>query len=412
MTIGRRQIIAGLAGAASLPLALAATPATAQSGKKRESRRRKDAKSPEHHVDVAVIGAGAIGAWTAWHLVRRGQSVRLFDAYGAGNGRAASNLPTMLLDPAQGGDALYAAMAPDSLAAWKDLSASASLPIITPTPVVTALTPADASYLAGDPRLQSGSALRSRFGQMGWQDAEQGLIGADGAMLPGRRAILETIADARLSCEDVVMPAPLEDKKAGRYNLPNGGTASHLVYACGAWLTEIFPQLLTPAKLSAVRHQIYHFGPGQGDVQFRPPAMPALIDRAAGFSALPDLEGRGVRVWSHHADASVDPDSFDRRSDDRALAAARQWLRARLPRLENGPILSSAATHDCRTASGDLLLDRFPGHARVWLVGGAAGRGFGLAPAIGERVADHISHAGKMVEARWSLPRLLGRSAS
>src|SRR3546814_7141295 len=68
------------------------------------------AKSPENHVDVAVIGAGALGAWTAWHLVRRGLGVRLFDAYGAGNGRAASNLPSMMLDPVQRGDALYAGL--------------------------------------------------------------------------------------------------------------------------------------------------------------------------------------------------------------------------------------------------------------------------------------------------------------
>src|SRR3546814_20664071 len=99
------------------------------------------------------------------------------------------------------------------------------------------------------------------------------------------------------------------------YMLPDGGTARSLVYASGAWLTELFPQLLTPRLLSAVRHQIFHFGPGQGDTQFRPPAMPALVDRAYGFNLLPDIEGVGVRVWKSATDASVDPDSFDRRAD-------------------------------------------------------------------------------------------------
>lgn len=409
MIMDRRRLIAGLA---SLPFALSASPSWAQSSGKRASKRRKGAKAPDNHVDVAVIGAGAIGAWTAWHLVRHGQNVRLFDAYGAGNGRAASNLPAMMLDPAQGGDSLYAGLAPASLAAWKLLSDSASLPILTPTPTLTALTPGDASFLRGEAGLQGGAELRRRYPQTGWQDADYGLIGQEGAIIAGRRAILETIADARLTCEDVVMPAPLEDKKRGRYVLPDGGTATHLVYASGAWLTEIFPQLLTPAKLSAVRHQVYHFGAGQGDVQFRPPAMPALIDRNFGYNALPDWEGRGVRVWNQYPDASIDPDSFDRRSDDRTLAAVRQWLASRLPRLANAPLLSSAATHDCRTASSDLLLDRFPGHARVWMVGGGAGRAFGLAPAIGERVADQLLGMGRPIEPRWALPRLLGSSRS
>lgn len=409
MSMDRRHLIAGLA---SLPVALSASSAWGLADGKRASKRRKDAKAPDNHVDVAVIGAGALGAWTAWHLVRRGQNVRLFDAYGAGNGRAASNLPAMMLDPAQAGDVLYASLAPASLAAWKILSDSASLPILTATSTLTALTPTDASYLASDARMQGGADLRRRYPQTGWQDADYGLIGQEGALIAGRRAILETIADARLTCEDVVMPAPLADKRRGRYMLPDGGTATHLVYASGAWLTEIFPQLLVPAKLSAVRHQVYHFGAGQGDVQFRPPAMPALIDRNYGYNALPDWEGRGVRVWSQHPDASIDPDSFDRRSDDRTLAAVRQWLAARLPRLAHAPLVSSAATHDCRTASSDLLLDRFPGHARVWMVGGGAGRAFGLAPAIGERVADHVLNAGRAIEPRWALPRLLGSNSS
>ena len=41
-------------------------------------------------ADVAVIGAGAFGGWTALHLREMGLSVALIDAYGPGNARAAS----------------------------------------------------------------------------------------------------------------------------------------------------------------------------------------------------------------------------------------------------------------------------------------------------------------------------------
>src|SRR3546814_11779777 len=86
----------------------------------------------------------------------------------------------------------------------------------------------------------------------------------------------------------------------------------------------LFPYttLFRSQRLSAVRHQIFHFGPGQGDTQFRPPAMPALVDRAYGFNLLPDIEGVGVRVWKSVPDASVDPDSFDRRADEREIGRA------------------------------------------------------------------------------------------
>lgn len=402
----RRAILAGFA---ALPIA---TAAAATERKERKSKKRKPARPRVQHVDVAVVGAGAIGAWTAWHLVRAGLSVRLFDAYGAGNGRAASNLPSMMLDPVQGGDALYAALIDDSRTAWERLSDSASLPILTPCEAVTALAASDAVAEPRGADRTTGERLRSRFTQIAWHPEEAVLHATKGAMIAGRRGVLETILDAQIECEDIVMPAPLRDKKQGLYLLPDGGTAQNLVYATGAWLTELFPQILTPARLSAVRQQVFHFGAGQGDTQFRPPAMPAFVDRAYGFNLLPDVEGVGVRVWKSAPDASVDPDSFDRRADidagARALADARQWIAARLPRLADAPVVASAAAHDCRTSTGDLLLDRLPGQDRVWVVGGAAGRAFALAPAIGARVAAHVQDAARPIEPRWALARLTG----
>ena len=41
-------------------------------------------------ADVIVVGAGAFGGWTAYHLRRLGARVRLVDAYGPGNSRATS----------------------------------------------------------------------------------------------------------------------------------------------------------------------------------------------------------------------------------------------------------------------------------------------------------------------------------
>jgi len=400
----RRRLLGALA---AVPTALALGAAAKK--EPRASRRRKGAMAPEKHVDVAVVGAGAIGAWTAWHLVRQGRSVRLFDAYGAGNGRAASNLPTMLLDPVQDGDALYAGLVEDSIEAWQRLSDSASLPIVTRCETVT--TQAAAAEAPGEPRgadRLAGDRLRHRFTQVAWRADESALLAEKAAMIAGRRGVLETILDAQVEPETVVMPAPLRDKRRDLYVLPDGGTAESIVYASGAWLTELFPQILTPQRLSAVRHQLFHFGAGQGDMQFRPPAMPALIDRAYGFTLLPDVEGVGLRCWKGMPDATVDPDSFDRRADERALAEVRQWLTGRLPRLADAPVVASAAAHDCRTLTGDLLLDRLPDHPRAWLVGGAAGRAFALAPAIGARVAAHVEDAARAIEPRWALARLTG----
>ncbi len=227
-----------------------------------------------------------------------------------------------------------------------------------PCAAVTTLLPTDGADEPPGTDRATGHKLRSRFGAIGWRDEEAALVADKAAIVAGRRAILETILDAQVDAEDVVMPAPLFDKKRDLYILPDGGTARSIVYATGAWLTELFPQILTPARLSAVRYQIFHVGPGQGDVQYRPPAMPALVDRAYGFTLLPDIEGRGVRVWKNAPDATVDPD------------------------------------------------------ARAWLVGGATGRAFALAPAIGARIAAHIADPARAIEPRWALARLTGATTT
>ncbi len=84
----------------------------------------------------------------------------------------------------------------------------------------------------------------------------------------------------------------------------------------------------------------------------------------------------------------------------------------RAPHLAEAPVVASAAAHDCRTISGELLLDRLPGHARAWLVGGATGRAFALAPAIGARIAAHIADPARAIEPRWALARLTGATTT
>jgi hypothetical protein len=59
------------------------------------------------------------------------------------------------------------------------------------------------------------------------------------------------------------------------------------------------------------------------------------------------------------------------------------------------------ADHSC--SNGDLLIDRLPGHERVWLVGAGSGHGFKHGPAVGARVARHVADPAYPIEPRFSL---------
>jgi len=75
--------------------------------------------SSQKTFDVAVIGAGVFGAWTAWHLAKRRQRVVLIDAYGPANARASSGGETRIIRMGYGADELYTLWSQKSLEQWK-----------------------------------------------------------------------------------------------------------------------------------------------------------------------------------------------------------------------------------------------------------------------------------------------------
>lgn len=397
----RRGIVAGLA---ALPLASAANAARPKRDRKR--------KAVVPHVDVAIIGAGVLGAWTAWHLVRSGRSVRLFDAYGVGHARAASGADsrTVTLDHA---DPLYAAMAKDSLPYWQTLSATASQPVFTPSGAlrfgpdtqgdvarsIAALRQSSAAHESGD-----ATWLQRRYPQLRFYQGESGVLDSAGGVLAGGRAVQEVVADAGITPEIIVMPAPLKRPRDGKYQLPDGGTAGALVYACGGWLPEIFPRLLGPL-VRVARGEEYLFGTGQGDRNFMASALPAFTDfnRGQPVHGTPDVEGAGFKLRFAAPGPRTDPDGADRLPGGEGIAAARLWMKERMPAMAMAPLIGASVSQYDSFAGGDFLIDRLPGHDRVWLVGGSAAHGFMLAPAVGKRVAQHLAGGNGAVEPRISL---------
>src|SRR5215470_18307718 len=74
--------------------------------------------------DVAVIGAGVFGAWTALHLARRGKRVILLEAYGPGHSRSSSGDESRIIRMGYGKDEIYTRWSHRSLGQWKELFAA------------------------------------------------------------------------------------------------------------------------------------------------------------------------------------------------------------------------------------------------------------------------------------------------
>src|SRR5581483_2044878 len=86
---------------------------------------------------VAVIGAGAFGAWTAHFLHKSGARVVILDAYGPANSRSSSGGETRITRMAYGDDELYSRWALESLPEWLALERRSGQTLFHPTGVLT-----------------------------------------------------------------------------------------------------------------------------------------------------------------------------------------------------------------------------------------------------------------------------------
>src|SRR5690349_9658901 len=78
-------------------------------------------------ADIAVVGAGVFGAWTALRLAEAGHAVTLIDAFGPANGRASSADHSRVIRAGYGADAIYSRWAAESLRDWQWLEATSGV---------------------------------------------------------------------------------------------------------------------------------------------------------------------------------------------------------------------------------------------------------------------------------------------
>ena len=362
--------------------------------------------------DVAVIGAGAFGAWTAWHLRRAGHAVTLIDAFGAGHSRASSGGESRIIRVGYGDRALYSRWAFESLPEWRRLLAEAGRPALFRRTGVLWLGRDGDPHVAASARTLdrlgvkteslAAEELRSRFPALDFTGISRGILEPDSGVLLARRAVAavaDQAAAAGVDCRIAPVEPPVADRRIDAVRLGGGGrlSAGAFVFACGPWLPALFPDRLGPL-LRPTRQEVFFLGTPPGDRRFRPPALPAWIDFHAGAYGLPDIEGRGAKIGLTALGPAFDPDRGDRTPSAAGLAAARAFAATRWPALRDAPLLEARVCQYTNTPSGDLLIDRLPGCDHVWIAGGGSGHGFKLGPAVGAYVAALVAGEGRAEE--------------
>ena len=362
--------------------------------------------------DVAVIGAGVFGVWTAYQLKLAGASVLLLDAYGPGNSRASSGGESRIMRLGYGPDEIYTRSAQRSLQLWEKLFAECEAPLFQRTGVLWLAREPDAYCEATLTNLLSVGAraerlnvaeLRARFPQMKFDGVDWGILEADAGVLMARRAVQEVALKARANGVDYLEEA-IVTPVAGRDVRTTSGkeiAAEHLVFACGPWLPKLFPDLLREL-IHVTRQEVFFLGLPPGGELFKPPQLPTWVDFTDLVYGMPALDGRGAKIAIDQHGPEFDPDRGERIVSPESMKAVREYLARRLPALVDAPVTETRVCQYENTSNGDFLIDRHPELENVWLVGGGSGHGFKHGPAVGEYVAAMISSTGT-AEPRFSL---------
>jgi sarcosine oxidase len=358
--------------------------------------------------DVAVIGTGVFGAWTAYCLRQSGATVALLDAYGPANARASSGGESRIIRMGYGADEIYTRWSLHALPLWKELFAQAGRPeLFQPTGVlwiahekyqyaldtVTTLKKLDARF-----EKLSLADLRHRYPQISFEDDAWGIFEPDSGVLMARRAVQALVEQSQKIGVDfragqVLAPASHGHLDAVKTSSGETISAGAFVFACGPWLPKLFPDMLAD-RMFISRQEIFFFGVPAGSSQFLPAALPTWLYLRDEFYGLPDLESRGFKVADDHHGPVVDPDTQPRMASVQAIAAARNFITKRFPALKNAPIVESRVCQYENTSNGDFLIDRHPDFDNVWLVGGGSGHGFKHGPSLGEYVAALVLQGG------------------
>jgi sarcosine oxidase len=331
---------------------------------------------------AVVVGAGVFGASTARELARRGFEVTIVEQYSPGTVRSASGGDTRILRMAHGDAEWYSRLARRARTLWLELEESSGVRIWEPVGVAWFARREDGFEAQSRDTLArlgiahewlTPEAATGLYPSLGVDGLAGVLYEPDAGVLYARRATQLLVEDAdRLGAQF----------EAGRVLPADEPRADVVVWACGAWLPKLFPELV---ELTISRREVFFLG---GGADWRD--TPGFCDYDAPFYGHGDVGGLGVKIAPDLSGEDVDPDSLERVPSAEGRLEAHAYAAKRFPDLADAPVVGARVCQYSLTADTHFIVGRHPDRPSWWLIGGGSGHGFKHGPALGEYVADCI----------------------
>ncbi|GAA3846767.1 N-methyl-L-tryptophan oxidase [Streptomyces coacervatus] len=347
---------------------------------------------------IAVVGAGLMGAATAWQLARRGHDVTLIEAYDIGHGHGSSHGSSRIIRRAYA-DPFYVGLTGQAYEQWRELQDDASTPLLRKTGGLDmgegrdTKAIADLLAAAGVPHELLGPEEASerwpyiRITGPVLYHPDAGVVDADQTVSACvRRAIehgAEAIIGSRVTGIDV---QGTPEKVLLRTDDRREILADTVVIAAGAWLPELELPFALP-QLEVTQQQVFHFRQRDPSVQW-----PTLIwDGDLHLYGLPSGSDGGplpaVKVAEHDRGTPTTARTRTGVVDPSSRTRVSGFVRDRLPGLEPDSVAEATCLYTT-TPDEDFVVDR---HGPFVIASPCSGHGAKFAPLIGAMAADLAS---------------------
>lgn len=357
--------------------------------------------------DVAVVGAGAFGAWTAYYLRKLGAEVTVVDQHGPGNNRATSMGETRGVRTAYGDRSLWMRWAHDAIQRWNEFQdrwseehgvqlffSAGDLILREEMDDFLKNTRANWEEIGHEYEVLSLDEVNYRWPQINTEGFSVAFYEPSAGVVRARR-----------TCEMVI---DMFERNGGRIEIAHASPgrtfgdrmvdldvtpgdrieADTYVFALGPWFPKVFPELLGDRMSAPMGHVVYYAVP-PGDNRFVHPHMPSYnVPGVTGWPALaPDHRGFRVRTGGR---SSQDPDESVRYIRPKHLKRPREFVKERFPDLGDAPVLQTMSCHYETTSDRKWFVDTHPEMDNVWLAGGGNAEGFKFGPILGEYIAKKV----------------------
>lgn len=340
---------------------------------------------------MVIVGAGVVGAATAWWASRLGLDVIVLERFEAGHNRGSSHGGVRIFRLAYP-QPDYVHLAQQALHLWRELEAEAGETLLELTGGIDlGYTPGVEATAAGlaaagvAHEMLSADAARERFA--GFTFDGPVLFQPEGGRSWAARSVaaLARCAKARsaeLHYEEAVESIVVHGDEAEVRTNRGSYRAPHVVVAAGAWVEDVLAGLIALPPLRVSREQPAHFAAIDPSV-----VWPSFIEHspdAAFVNYGLEEPGVGVKLGEHHVGALVHPDRRSFAVDPAALERVRAEARRLLPGVHDEPVAVDTCLYTT-TGNEDFIIDRV---GPITVASACSGHGFKFGPATGALVAD------------------------